>query len=173
MYPSFTMGHILKWKWCQVLRKKIATEKRLYQLIINETQEVMVRFKRLGVSRLLITELHKETHTVVRAIQGAFLMHQKPLEPWPRSQTIKEDRQLSEDHDSQPNLLELTTLTTFNSRIWIVATTQISLFSHTQTRKRCTTAMCTLLIFPIQAACQASFLNILTLWEVSMLSHLS
>ena len=101
-------------------------------------------------------------------------MHQRLLAPWPRSQAIKEDRLLSEEHDSLPNLLELITPTTSSSIIYLVVTMQISLFSHILSRKRCTTATCTpLKVYPTQAACQANFLSTLTLWVVSTLSHLS
>ena len=138
---------------------------RLFQLTTLETREVMVKYKRPEVFRLLITESRKATRIVVRATLEAFIMHLRTQAHWLKSQVIKGDRQLSEGLDSLPSPQEPITLTIFNNTIYHEQTTQISLFSHIQSRKRCIIAMCILLkAYLTQVAFQANFLSIQMVW---------
>ena len=85
---------------------------------------------------------------------------------WPRFLVIKEDRQLSEDPGSLPSPQEPITRTISNNNtIYREQTTQISLFSRIQSRKRCIIAMCILLkAYLTQVAFQANFLSIQMVW---------
>ena len=84
---------------------------------------------------------------------------------WLKSQVIKEDRQLSEGLDSLPSPLEPITRTIFSNTIYREQTTQISLSSRTQSRKRCIIATCIPQKASLtQVACQANFLSIPMVW---------
>ena len=138
---------------------------RLFQLTTLETREVMVKYKRPEVFRLLITESRKAIHIVVRATHEAFTMRLKTQAHWLKSQVIKGDRQLSEGLDSLPSPQEPITRTISNNTIYHEQTTQISLFSRIQSRKRCIIAMCILLkAYLTQVAFQANFLSIQMVW---------
>ena len=139
--------------------------KKLFQWTILETREGMVKYKRPEVFRLLITESRKATRIVVKATHEAFTMRLRTQVHWLKSQVIKGDRQLREDLDSLPSPQEPITLTIFNNTIYHEQTTQISLSSRIQSRKRCIIAT----FIPLKAsltqvAFQANFLSILMVW---------
>ena len=138
---------------------------KLFQLTTLETREVMVKYKRPEVFRLLITESRKATRIAVRATHEAFTMRLRTQAHWLKSQVIKGDRQLSEDLDSLPSPQEPITRTISNNTIYHEQTTQISLFSRIQSRKRCIIATCIPQKASLtQVAFLANFLSILMVW---------
>ena len=90
-------------------------------------------------------------------------------------QVIKEDRQLSEDPGSLPSPQEpITPTISSNNTIYREQTTQISLFSRIQSRKRCIIATCIPQKASLtQVAFRANFLSILMVWVANTPSPLS